>query len=365
MVGFKEDSRDYDMAVKILKFFGVQSVNLITCNKNKLEALQSSGINITSRFHLGNPIWLGKQRDIFVDNILHGESKPPLVRKDKKRVFVVGELNVDISIKDLENRNYNKRAGGTAFNASRALKKEDFEPIIFGKIGEDPDGTLISDTLRQEDIISLLGTTSEKQTGIAYIFDRNDMPPDGPKESANDYDLNNLDQAIVLADLSKSDLILLDGYIIDRLGIEHTCHLFDKIEQIGAPIVFDLVPHLLYERFDLECIKKIIRNRVKLLIGEYRTFMGFLGGSTIDNKPSTNDVKQILQEFSTEFLIIRYGIENIGSQEIWTLENNDILIRHQEIPDTGYTNVSHSNRIGFGDILTAQALKRLDQKFQE
>jgi 3,4-dihydroxy 2-butanone 4-phosphate synthase/GTP cyclohydrolase II len=48
-LGFPSDMRTYAVAAQILRYLGINSVNLITNNPRKLDALRQYGINITSR----------------------------------------------------------------------------------------------------------------------------------------------------------------------------------------------------------------------------------------------------------------------------------------------------------------------------
>lgn len=52
-LGFVDDSRNYDEAIRVLKTLRQLPVTLITNNPNKLKALQSSGANVSGRV----PLW--------------------------------------------------------------------------------------------------------------------------------------------------------------------------------------------------------------------------------------------------------------------------------------------------------------------
>ncbi|KIL47193.1 GTP cyclohydrolase II [Jeotgalibacillus soli] len=52
-LGFVDDSRDYSDAIQVLKALRTKPVTLITNNPKKLEALQSSGMNVAGR----TPLW--------------------------------------------------------------------------------------------------------------------------------------------------------------------------------------------------------------------------------------------------------------------------------------------------------------------
>ena len=51
-LGHEADARDYSLAALILRDLGVESVQLITNNPGKIEALENSGISVTERVSL-------------------------------------------------------------------------------------------------------------------------------------------------------------------------------------------------------------------------------------------------------------------------------------------------------------------------
>ena len=48
-LGFATDLRSYEAAITILKSFGIQRINLMTNNPEKLDAFENSGIHVESR----------------------------------------------------------------------------------------------------------------------------------------------------------------------------------------------------------------------------------------------------------------------------------------------------------------------------
>jgi GTP cyclohydrolase II len=52
-LGFKDDARNYDDAIEVLKFLRSKPVTIITNNPRKIEALQNSDLNISER----EPLW--------------------------------------------------------------------------------------------------------------------------------------------------------------------------------------------------------------------------------------------------------------------------------------------------------------------
>jgi len=49
LLGFKADHRDFDLPARILGFFGVSSVRLLSNNPEKIRALEESGIEVVER----------------------------------------------------------------------------------------------------------------------------------------------------------------------------------------------------------------------------------------------------------------------------------------------------------------------------
>lgn len=54
-LGFEPDLRNYDIAVNILKEFGLDSVRLLTNNPNKVYSLEKAGIRVIERIPLISP----------------------------------------------------------------------------------------------------------------------------------------------------------------------------------------------------------------------------------------------------------------------------------------------------------------------
>lgn len=48
-LGFDDDLRDYRISAEMIKLLGVESIELLTNNPKKLEGLQTSGVQVTSR----------------------------------------------------------------------------------------------------------------------------------------------------------------------------------------------------------------------------------------------------------------------------------------------------------------------------
>ena len=53
-LGFAPDQRNYDVAIAILKHFGLKNIRLLTNNRKKIDALKSAGIHVTEQV----PLWV-------------------------------------------------------------------------------------------------------------------------------------------------------------------------------------------------------------------------------------------------------------------------------------------------------------------
>jgi GTP cyclohydrolase II len=54
-LGFEPDLRNYDIAIGILKLFGLESIRLLTNNPSKVTALEDAGIKVVERIPLISP----------------------------------------------------------------------------------------------------------------------------------------------------------------------------------------------------------------------------------------------------------------------------------------------------------------------
>jgi GTP cyclohydrolase II len=54
-LGFEADQRDYELAVDILRYFGISRVRLMSNNPQKIEALERAGITVTERVPIEIP----------------------------------------------------------------------------------------------------------------------------------------------------------------------------------------------------------------------------------------------------------------------------------------------------------------------
>jgi len=375
--GFSEDKRSFEMAGKILQHFKVKSVRLETNNNTKISALEKYGIMVKQESYANHVVELERIENLEV-YAKAGLAKPVIIKerpgKKEKWVFIIGDLNIDYKISLNGNVTGNQvlnkpqpSIGGTAFNA--AIKfKEIFEPIVFGKVGNDLGGRFIKDRLNEEQITALLGMSKDQATGtctMLYHGNERLIIKDDLETNANDYDLKNLEKALTIAEINENDYVFIVGHALTRFGIEYSKAIMDKIKATGSVNIFDLVPHNMHQTVSLADLVSVIDN-IEILIGEYNTFMGFLGDLNPKPIPSEDDIKKIFRNIPAKIIDIRYGEGNISHQ--LTCQRGDdgrsVLVRIDK--DTGYENCSMEEKNGFGDILTSELIARYaDKGFDE
>jgi len=377
MRGFAGDARRYDMAAKVIAYFQIKSVTLMSSNKLKKEALEKFGIAVREMRGHSNVLMLEEGLKNLEGNIREGNAEP-LWKSNPKRIFVVGDLNVDYNLTIPKQKlsvggiidKPSPVVGGTAFNAARAFKESGFESIIFGKVGNDHEGRQIISEIERSNIKALLAISEAAATGNCHlIFIENDIPRTIIQEgnNANDYDTDNLAMAIGLTDIGERDIVFVVGHPFVRFDREYAKKLIDIIAEKGAKIILDVIPHNMYEKVSLADFKYIVGDRAHVIIAEFSTLMRFLGRTNTSDKPSLHEIEEVVTQFSSQIssriLIIRYGEGNIEKQTVCRInpERSLLHIIEQEL-DTGYTRIPLVERRGFGDRLTA---KFLSEHYQE
>jgi GTP cyclohydrolase II len=372
-LGFPADRRSYDIAAKVLKFFGIKSIRLMSCNREKVKVLEEWGIAV-NRVDYSNHFIDITRIGTLLDYKETGQSISPLTRENNGiYVLIIADLCVDYLIKIASNEagailnRPEPTVGGTGYNAAMAFAGTGIKPVVFGKVGTDFAGRMIIDELERKKIISLIEISQTKQTSFCTLFysgnNRVLIKDDKITTNANDYDLNNLRQTIKLDIITKYDCIFIAGHFLTRCGIEHSRKLMEIALSTGARIVFDTVPHNLYSQISLEEFNSVIRDDVEILIAEYRTLMGFLGriqdcGKNDEDEPTDGDIHAVTVNFRAKIIDIRYGEANISKQIICSCNKNGEAFRILEKGNTGFDECSLEECKGFGDKLTARTVKK-------
>ncbi|MDR0623237.1 MAG: PfkB family carbohydrate kinase [Treponema sp.] len=373
-LGFPADRRSYDMAAKILKYFGINSIRLISSNKEKLKAFEKWGIAV-NRVDYSNHVIDIKRINTVLEYNKIGKSVSPVARENNGNyVLVIADLCADYFIKTEGGIEGNimlnlpePAAGGTAYNAATAFAETGIKPVVFGKVGNDLTGRMIMNELETRKIISLIEISPVKKTASCILFysgnNRVVIRDDLMAGNANDYDLDNLKKAVNLGVITKDDYIFFVGHFLTRCGTEHSRRLMETALSAGARIIFDAVPHDLYTQISLEQFNFVIRDDVELLVAEYRTLTGLLGrihgpGKNDEDEPADDGLQDIMKNFRAKIIDIRYGEANISKQIICVRDKNGETFQVLERRGTGFDGSSLEKRKGFGDKLTAATVEK-------
>jgi GTP cyclohydrolase II len=367
--GALQDWRGYDAAVAILQFYGVHSVELLSLNVRKIDAIRRANIALEKRVARDGSITiLGKRIARVVEQVRRGDAVRPIeAGAPFSRVLVLGDLNVDRTLTSME-----AHAAGTGYNAALALKETGlFTPIIFGKVGRDEAGSTIRAAIEKAEIDCLLGIHETKSTGLVKIFPTAD--PGGPfqyewdkRNNANDYDAHDLAQAIELMGLGAEDYAFVSSYLLvqklfDSDGIREILILLGNTR---ARLVLDLVrkslaPDVLHDcgalPFDASALKSYLEGvHLHAIVGELTTFdqLGLAHGAKIADGPLLGRLQAF---FECDWVVCRYINNGRLHQRTAVRSADDMMILAEE--QSELTQIP----IGHGDKWFAQALGLMRQ----
>jgi GTP cyclohydrolase II len=371
------DWRSYYAAVAILHSYGVKSVQLISLNKRKMEALEQGGIEVRSHdysWHEGRTILLGDRIKRAVEQVRRGEALRPIPPKGP-RVLILGDLNID-----LDTASGTASPGGTAYNAAVAIKQAShFVPIIFGKVGRDMHGEQLRAAIGSSKIYCLLGLHEDNATGFVKVTKTGS--PHSPfqfiwekKNNANDYDAHELKQAVELAGVCDSDLVFVASYLFvqKRFAREEINNILRILKDTKAKLVLDLVRKSLQDdvlsEFEIAGFSKDTLARYLEGIDLYAVIadLGSLSSLRLAkaNGPPDRDVfGHLLRFFGAKWIICRYVEGRDSKQAVAGRQGSEVII----LPDDSAEMRASSHAIGSGDagvtraLLTIQVFERANK----
>lgn len=294
------------------------------------------------------------------------------------KVFIAGDLTVDlvstgVEIGGITNvQRPHPIVGGSGYNAAAALHRfadSLFHPIVFGKIGDDEAGAAICDSLDALGVENLVSVDPSKPTCICNIVYHGRSGTERTiyywSNNANDYDIQELSDALRQASLTDEDLILVPLHMYDQTGrdLDHCSAFFTRLRNTPARIVVDLVPHLIYESLNLSDLLTLVGGPVFLFIGERRTFLNLLTPEcrVPDEDPDDEECIAVASALEAHYFSYRFGVGNIERELIFEREGASI---HRLLPiiQTGFEQLLPAEKVGFGDRLTADTLHTLLSK---
>jgi GTP cyclohydrolase II len=359
--GFEPDARRFDLASKVLKYFQIKSVCFMSSSVTKKKSLESWGIQISS---IKREIFIDPERaDIIIPYVKSGLQEP-IRANDKSIILTVGDLCVDYEMHESSFRSgiVDKSLplpGGTGFNAAVAFKKTPFDPVVFGKIGDDADGRTMQLALESSGIKSIVATSKTLHTGNCHIIFRkanNERFLIKEEHNANDYDIDNLHRAIELCNIGNKDIAFIVAHALGRFGADRWGKILSCFREKKTSIIVDMVPHNLYETVTPVDFKQAINGGVNCLISEFNTLLYLCGEKSNRSYPESKDWSLFIKNIPASFIVVRYGIGNISQQTILNRVDSTGNYAILEDVQTGYEDLQQEMRRGFGDFLTAELI---------
>lgn len=365
--GFYDIERSFDIAAKILLYFNIKSIRLITKNMAKFEGIRKYGITVSDAgLNSCVVIFDKKMKNQFCYRQIE------IMKITKKTVVVISDLNVDeiLYLHDNDGKfsgfreGIKETTGGCAYNSANIFKKEGLDPIILGSIGDDANGKLILRDLEKYDLKAFLYKSS-RPTGKSQILYRNDRREIfSESENANEYDLKIATMMDAMR-LREDNIIYVTTHLLMRGLRENVMAICDSVYRSKAKIVIDIVPHNIYKSTTWDFLCEVFHKPVFMVICELKTMISFNPGlsDTVGEEEEVEErvFEQVLEtvyssNLDMEYFVLRYGYQNIGKQRVYKKNNGKFHLRVDE--ETGFQKIKPEERIGYGEVLTAKLLEK-------
>jgi len=363
----EDDSRDYSIAIQILKeYYKVDSIDLISINKRKIEII---GEQIT----INKKIWYKKdyvQFNPLLDNIIKRISKkeliPPYSNLDNgKKVLCIGDINIDF-----DTINLTHEVRGSGFNAWLAFNTSEYSPILWGKVGDDPNGKKVESEVKKIvaenlNMYAMLGVHYTKPTCEVKIFPSDDnsfFHYRYEKDNANDYDRDNLKKTLKLVDFESEDYIHIASYILFQYNynIDDCKEFFRVFSSTKAKIIFDITRYTVKKKpndFTIDHLGEILNDSKEmfLLITDLSSMKSLLNETNNLRNLKNDQINRVFETINTKYFICRRGEDDVKIQDIYErVDNSFIKLKESPHPYDDYHN--SKDKRGYGDKITLAAL---------
>lgn len=248
--------------------------------------------------------------------------------------------------------------GGTGLNFCAFAAELGYRCLLLGMTGNDLAGSAIATWLSARRIAVPQHWTTTAPTGKAMIL----RDSAGIRLVINNR--QNANHELTVAHVEKSrealascQLAYVSGYCISELGAaRHNAALramaLAKEGARPAAVVFDVVPHRIYEHFSFEKFRECTRD-VDILISEVATVRRFLGlgsvSETIDEDMARDTAERITAYYPR--VILRYGPSGCDHEVLADALAGALV--HQA---TGHSQAA--DKRGYGDRLALKALRQ-------
>jgi sugar/nucleoside kinase (ribokinase family) len=286
-----------------------------------------------------------------------------------KNLFVLSDLIVDYHIDEslfedgIQTKQGTPSVSGTGFNAAYSFYKHGLKPTLLGYVGNDVNGKLIKDKVIGLGISSKIKTHYTKKTTVFHMIISKlcshtiRLSVDN-KNNSNDLTRSEIIQLLVESNVKKGDYIFITSHFFYRISIENCKKIIDTILEFKLLIILDLVPHIVYEKISYKEFMHVFSNGIHILISEIKTLSELFKVPCDLNKPTDEDLNKILVGSKSTALVVSYGKENYTSHKsIMNIKNNVETLSY--IEETGFTKLSPTMRLGFGDNLVSKFMIKL------
>jgi sugar/nucleoside kinase (ribokinase family) len=248
--------------------------------------------------------------------------------------------------------------GGSGLNFCVFAQKNGYRSLLLSKVGKDTAGLFITDWLNANNISTSSHWTTDGPTGKAIIM-----------RDASDIRLlinnkQNANQQLSLEDIEEHknniascQILYISGYCISDSAVPRFQATLKAMEyakqanhQSSPVVVFDVVPHRIYEKMTFDEFLSYTKN-VDILISEVSTMRRFLGLGSKSEVIDYNMAEDTLKKSALYYnrLILRFGATGCDEQIFWDGNTHGLL--HNE---TGHKFAK--DKRGFGDLLTLRSL---------
>ena len=254
--------------------------------------------------------------------------------------------------------------GGSGLNFSARAIEAGYSPFLISRVGHDFSGEAITLWLEARGIAHLKNWNTPGGTGKSVIaYDSNNV-----RLLVNNN--QNVNRELTVDDINTCENIIatckvlyISGYCIADFASPRFAAALQAIEHAkwakggnanGRPvIVFDVVPHALYEKLSWQRFRECTKY-VDILISDVSTMRRFMGlGSkdeTVNAELTLTTGEKLMAEKHYKVLALRFGPSGCDQEIIWNGAKS-------ELRPTGYS--SAVEKRGFGDRLALQMLKDL------
>jgi len=288
-------------------------------------------------------------------------------------IVVLGDVNLDWSVRghlpfrfsELKENGVitwapiEELPGGSGLNFAWFAKRAGYRPVLLAKTGADSAGHFLRVWLQEAGIVFPVSEDPAFETGRAFLVrDGNDIRLLVNNLDNANHKLRTSDIEPHCADIGSCRVLYISGYcIMDETvprfrATSRAMEIASAQRASGGPIVvFDVVPHRIYERYTFDLFK-LLTKHVQIVISEVATMRRFLGlgskSEIIDRAVAEETLGHLKAHYRQ--CILRWGPSGCDEQLLW-----DATTERLKWEETGHK--AANDKRAFGDALAIRALQ--------